>query len=69
MNAFKIEYFIYLRKQIRFVFHILGRIRVEVILSALKQLSGVDTRILESLQAEARHIRRIHVQSAPFDKT
>ena len=64
MNAFSTRDFMQLRDHIKIAHHVPGRIRVRLMLSALKQFPDVDPTILESLQSEAEGIKDIRVNRA-----
>jgi len=61
MNPFNTRDFMQLREHIKIAHHVPGRIRVRLMLSALKQLGDIDPTILESLQFEAEGIKDIRV--------
>ena len=61
MNAFNTSEFMQLRQHIKIAHHVPGRIRVRVMLSALKQLPDIDPTILESLQIEAQGIKEVRI--------
>lgn len=61
MNTFNTSEFMKLRKHIKIAHHVPGRIRVRLMLSALKQLPDIDPAILESLQTEAQGIDEVRI--------